>query len=374
MVFIITVSHSLGRGTGSGVMAITTSARSLMLGLGRAGVTIAAIAVIASHVDFPFLFSHAHKLSSSTLAISLAFLVAQTSIIAGLRLKLVLETLGQRLRLVQTVQVALSGFFFEQVAFGFLGGDAMRFWLLHRAKVPFRTALQAIVVDRGLGSIALLLLALAGLPGLVVLLTGYDWHLVVVAGVGAAGLVAALVSVVLVHLAKGAGSSFLQELGKLLWAAAYEPEVRRRLLSSFALALLAQGTNVLIFFLLGRDLAISLGLGYWFLIAPPALLISMLPISAGGWGLREASFVVALAGFGIRPEEAVIPPILFGLGVLIVTLPGGMIWWANRRGGSGETDPLSAAGGQAWTRTARDGDPVACSIAKDEGNAAAAKA
>jgi hypothetical protein len=47
--------------------------------------------------------------------------------------------------------------------------------------------------------------------------------------------------------------------------------------------------------------------------------------------LREASFVLGLASFGIRPEEAILPPIIFGLGVLVAALPGGVIWLANRK-------------------------------------------
>jgi hypothetical protein len=72
-------------------------------------------------------------------------------------------------------------------------------------------------------------------------------------------------------------------------------------------------------------------LAQWFFIVPAALLFSMLPITAGGWGLREGILVFSLQGLGVRPEEAVVPSIVFGLGTLLVTLPGGLIWLANRR-------------------------------------------
>jgi hypothetical protein len=334
-------------------MALMVPSRSLLIALARAGVTIAAVIIIVSHIDFRVLLSHGHKLSALTLAISLALLACQTSLVAGLRLKLVLQTLGQDRRLERTVQVALSGFFFEQVAFGFVGGDAMRLWLLHGANIPWRTALQAIVVDRGLGSMALFLLAVGGLPGLIGLLTGYDWRAVAVAGAVAVSLGTALAIFLVMYLAKRARSVFLAELLGLALAAIREPGIRTRLAASFALALIAQSMNVVIFFMLGHDLAITLGFGYWFLIVPPALLISMLPISAGGWGLREASFAVALASFGIRPEEAIIPPILFGLGVLVVTLPGGIIWWAKRRRRSGREHTSLVRHGQSSESSAR---------------------
>ena len=313
-------------------MTCATPARALLIAIGKIVVTFLAISIVVSQIDFSFFVSNRHKLSILTLVTSLVVLASQTSLIAGLRLKLVLEGLKQRRRLGETSQVALSGFFFEQVAFGFVGGDAMRLWLLHQADVPLRSAIQAIVVDRCLGLFGLFCLALVGLPSLISLLTGYDWEHVVIAGLLLSCAGAAVLALgVLAFARRLRQSPFVAEVIALLSAVIRGGGIRRRLLAAFALALLTHLMNVLVFFLIGRDLGIGLSLSHWFLIVPSALLISMLPISAGGWGLREACFVVALASLGIRPEEAVLPPIIFGLGVLIVTLPGGLIWLANRK-------------------------------------------
>jgi uncharacterized membrane protein YbhN (UPF0104 family) len=326
-----------------------TSTRTVLMAIGKALITISAIAIIVSQVDFAFLLSHWHKLGAFTLAASVILLASQTSLIAGLRLKFVLEALGRNRRLSETVQVALSGFFFEQVAFGFVGGDAMRLWLLHRTDMPWRTAVQAIVIDRCFGSVGLFLLALVGLPGLIGLLTGYDWRVIVAAGAIAVVLAGGLVAFLLLHFAKQPRTPFVGEIAALASTAIHNPAVRRCLLWAFALATVTHFMNVFIFFLIGRDLAMGLSIGHWFLIVPPALLISMLPISAGGWGIREASFVIGLASFGIRPEEAIIPPIIFGLGVLAVTLPGGVIWLANRKFAARKDDGAAISGGQALT-------------------------
>ncbi len=56
----------------------------------------------------------------------------------------------------------------------------------------------------------------------------------------------------------------------------------------------------------------------------------MIPVSAGGWGLREGIFIFGLGVLGIRPEEATVVSVLFGLGVLLVTLPGGVVLLWNR--------------------------------------------
>jgi glycosyltransferase 2 family protein len=341
------------------------SARALLIAVGKAVITLSAIAIIVSQVDFAFLLSHWHKLSTLTLITSLALLAVQTSLIAGLRLKLVLEALGRPRRLGETFRVALSGFFFEQVALGFVGGDAMRLWLLHRADMSFRTALQAIVIDRCFGSVGLFLLALVGLPGLIGLLTGYDWRVIVAAGFAAALVGGAIVTLLIVRFAKRSRTPFVAEMVELASTAIRNAMVRRCLLMAFALATATHFMNVFVFFLVGRDLAMGLSIGHWFLVVPPVLLISMLPISAGGWGIREASFVVALASFGIRPEEAIIPPIIFGLGVLAVTLPGGIIWLANRRLAADTAD--TAAAGQVPTGARADGEGVGSAAEQEAG-------
>jgi uncharacterized membrane protein YbhN (UPF0104 family) len=235
------------------------------------------------------------------------------------------------------------------VVFGFVGGDAMRLWLLHRMDMPLRTALQAIVIDRCLGLIGHFLLALVGLPGLIGLLTGYDWRVIVTVGTVTVLPVGAAAAFLLVYFAKQRRPPFVGEIAGLASTAVHNPEVRKCLLWAFALATLTHFMNVFIFFLIGRDLAMGLSMGHWFLIVPSALLISMLPISAGGWGIREGSFVIVLASFGIRPEEAIIPPVIFGLGVLAVTLPGGVIWLANRKRAAGTDDGAFTSGGQAFT-------------------------
>ena len=312
----------------------------MLITVGKVAITVSAIVIIGSHINFGFFESHRHKLSAVTAIVTLIFLASQVSIIAGLRLKLILDAVGQRCPLPTTVQVALSGFFFEQVAFGFVGGDAMRLWLLHRTDVPLRSAVEAIVIDRFFGLAGLMLLAGVGLPGLVALLTGFHWLSVVGAGLVAVAIGAVLAFLLLPRIARWLPPTVVAEIKSLIRAARDNPGVRNNLLTAFSLAAATHCMNIIVFLLLGRDLGISLTLWQWFLIVPPALLISMLPISAGGWGLREASFVVGLAGFGIRPEEAILPPIIFGLGVLAVTLPGGVIWLINRKRAARE----SAAG------------------------------
>jgi uncharacterized membrane protein YbhN (UPF0104 family) len=99
----------------------------------------------------------------------------------------------------------------------------------------------------------------------------------------------------------------------------------------FALAATTHLLNVLVFWMLGQGLGLTLTFDQWFIVVPTVLLISMLPISVGGWGVREGVMVVALHGLGVPSEEALLSSILFGLCVVIATLPGAIFWIATRK-------------------------------------------
>jgi len=51
--------------------------------------------------------------------------------------------------------------------------------------------------------------------------------------------------------------------------------------------------------------------------------------------VREGAMVLALRGFGIPTEEALLPSILFGLCAVTATLPGATFWILARRPATG---------------------------------------
>jgi len=58
------------------------------------------------------------------------------------------------------------------------------------------------------------------------------------------------------------------------------------------------------------------------LMLPLIILISSIPISFAGWGLRESVMVVGLGFAGMPASEALALSVTFGLGLLCIGLPG----------------------------------------------------
>jgi glycosyltransferase 2 family protein len=295
----------------------------------KALISIGLIAFLATRLDYTKLVSYWGVLNSTWILGVLAILFIEMCAIAGVRLKLMLVYVDARRALATTVQIAICGFFFEQVTIGFVGGDAIRLWLLRRAEVAFGRAVPALLLDRACGFASLVLLSLLGVHELLPLVdervrSAIAGTLIVVIAGGCVGVGLAFVLAKLLPLSRWA--TFWQRLGP-------QGEIMNGvvLAAVFALAATTHLLNVLTFWMLGQSLGLTMAFDQWFIVVPTVLLISMLPISVGGWGVREGAMVVALHGFGIPTEEALLPSILFGLCAVTATLPGGILWVLSKK-------------------------------------------
>jgi hypothetical protein len=62
------------------------------------------------------------------------------------------------------------------------------------------------------------------------------------------------------------------------------------------------------------------------MLIPPIMLITMMPISIAGWGVREATMMVAFGYAGLAQTDGTVVSILFGAVYFIVGAAGGLVW------------------------------------------------
>jgi len=93
-----------------------------------------------------------------------------------------------------------------------------------------------------------------------------------------------------------------------------------------SLSVATVGLMILGIQLVANSLGVDLPFLSWAAIVPPVTLIQLVPVSLAGWGVRELGFVVVLAGFGIPAEAALAASLLVGLCLIIIGLPGGLLW------------------------------------------------
>jgi len=104
----------------------------------------------------------------------------------------------------------------------------------------------------------------------------------------------------------------------------------RALVEIVALGALASMAGIAGAYALGRGLGLDLGPAAYFALVGGAILISALPLSIAGWGLREAAVVALFAAVGVAADTALPISVLFGVAMILVALPGGALWLAGR--------------------------------------------
>ena len=94
-------------------------------------------------------------------------------------------------------------------------------------------------------------------------------------------------------------------------------------------------------------IAVALGIEVSFatiMIALPAvLLISSLPVSLAGWGVREQSMVLALGAMGVASTEALAISVVLGLSWIVIGVPGALVWLSYRRQGQSLSEAVHAS-------------------------------
>ena len=91
-------------------------------------------------------------------------------------------------------------------------------------------------------------------------------------------------------------------------------------------AILGQILMFLVACIIGSGLGIDLPFVSYLVLMPSVALIASLPISIGGWGVREGGMVVGFMLFDVPPEKSLLMGLLVGVASLAAFLPGGLLW------------------------------------------------
>lgn len=248
--------------------------------------------------------------------------------LSALRWRLIARRLGLGLPWPRAAGEYYAGTLINQVLPGGVAGDAARAWRhtrIHPARAIGGPAagpiVRAVVLDRVAGQLAFLLLAGAGVAAWPVLRTDAP-------GSAAAAVVTAAASVL---GAIALGLVVLTRLGPAGWrrgVAALGPDAGRALLAGGAwrvqapLNLLIGASYVGALALAAAAVGPALPWPAVMTVLPLVLLAMLVPVSVGGWGLREGAAAALWPGLGLSAELGVAAARLYGLAVLAGTLPG----------------------------------------------------
>lgn len=263
------------------------------------------------------------------MALSVLTIVVQV-FLGAMRWQEISARCGAPLVVPQAFRYNMIGTFFNQTLPSTIGGDAMRLWLVSRT-AGWRLATYSVLVDRAIGLIALAFVVVVSLP--------WSYQLI--------GNEQGRVALVLVDLAAvGAGLGFLL-LGYLPWPwlktwwptrhihacslVANQVLFRRR--SGPKVAALSLSVHILTVvssWCAVRAISAPADFEQIFLLIPPIALITMLPISIAGWGVREATMMVAFGYAGLNQTDGTMVSLLSGAASFFVGILGGLVWILSR--------------------------------------------
>ncbi len=96
-------------------------------------------------------------------------------------------------------------------------------------------------------------------------------------------------------------------------------------------SLLIPALAMLSVFMIGLALGLRYDLVTYFIIVPPAILLTIIPVSLAGWGIREGTLVALFSLIGANKATVLAMSILYGLMQIIVSLPGFIIYLSSRK-------------------------------------------
>ncbi len=249
---------------------------------------------------------------------ALGLLIA-TQIVSAVRWGLYARALG-----FDAPTTRLSGYYFIGMYFNLLlptsvGGDVVRIWYLNREQGRKFAAAAAVLLDRLNG--LMVLVALACTAVVLSPLELPSWVPISVAGIVGAGVCGVL------------GLALLHTLGKLTGPRAEQLATVLTLLckpmltlQATLLSLFVQLANVVLVWFLAQGLGIEIALPYLAIAVPMVSLLTLLPISLNGMGVREWGTTLFLTPLGVPGDSAVILAFLWFAVYLTVSVLGGLVY------------------------------------------------
>lgn len=219
----------------------------------------------------------------------------------------------------------MIGSFFNTILPGIVGGDAVKAYYLYRETGNPGISMASVFMDRYMGFVSIMLIALISLPfgfayikgtGLEYLFPGII--LIFIAG-----------SFVFFKARIGERLRFLREFYNFFDAYRNFNNTANILLKTLFLSATIQLMNMVAVYIISRAMGIDVPFLSILLFIPFIVTVSMIPLSISGLGVREAAFVMLFGKVGIKPEAAITLSLLWFISVVIGSLPGLLFYVIN---------------------------------------------
>lgn len=313
--------------------------KTLLLGAAKVVLTLGLFALALRSIDTGDVWHHIKSLPALTLLMVIVLFICQM-VIAGVRLSAITGIVASAVALAQTARINWIGAFFSQALVTFVSGDVVRAMMLSRScEITMRDSIATVTLDRVIGLLSSLVIVSVTAPW-AIRLTGDETmrrSIEMLAAMGVllvvcfamVGYLARHPGLVQIVRAKIKGSRIAYVLLDVMSVARHLFEARRQIPKILVTSFLVQIINVTVIFFLINGMGAQVSLWQCLLIVPTVMLISLLPFSVAGWGLRESAMATGFSLVHCPPAAALAASVIFGILTLLLALPGGLLWWSS---------------------------------------------
>jgi len=289
----------------------------------RVAVSVGLVAFMLSYLDVDNMLRFVRRADPFLVVLTLVAVFVDRLFMV-LRWTKLIEALDIHVPWIRVVKIFFLSSFFGSFLPSGVGGEAVRAASFARLTSKGVESVASVVMDRLLGLLSMLL---TGLLSLTVFYRVFPHPALL--GIVVIGSIALLGSLSL--LLSRRLHKFLERDGDGWMARAVRAMARYRdrlgtLGVVFLLSVGVQLLRVLHALLLSEAMDLGTPPIYFLCFIPPILIVTMLPISVGGWGTTNAAYVALFSQVGMDPDGAfVLSVLILALGV-IGNLPGGVIY------------------------------------------------
>lgn len=268
--------------------------------------------LIARNIDLSNVWNSIKGIPVAYAIVALLALVAQTVLMTA-RWRLIARFFGVDIPFIPALRVLYIGLLANQGFPSFIAGDAIRAYWMRKRGGSLGNALRIVIIDRVTALVVLVLLLVPSIGYLLpnvtspTVVTGL-WIILL------SGLFGILLFFLLDHLPRR-----LRDIGPVAAIVATSAQARRLARNARESAVVSMQALVghlltaIYLYVMVRGIRIDLSFLQCLALMPPIVLISMLPFSIAGWGIREGTMITAMAIFGIAPELAFSVSVLYGI-------------------------------------------------------------
>ncbi len=249
------------------------------------------------------------------------------------RWSLLIRSKGLGVNFIEVVKIYFKSNFLGLILPSSVGGEFLKGYGLYQSTSKGIDSVSSIIVERILGLIALT--SICGGSYYLFQLRLMKIKAVIVVGNLSFLILLSIIALLFLgyFLLPNLKNTSLRNRGRIfslivkIWIAFYDYwNEKKTLISAFFLSLSIQAIRIILTWLAGLSVGITLELSYFVLFVPFIALISMIPFSIGGLGIQEGSFVYFFSLTGVSSAKVLGMAILVRILIIASVSPGGLIY------------------------------------------------